>query len=327
MSTEKWWYTDELKPINPKYPKGIVFHVTDSYIAYFSVTLQSFLERVKPNKEYDIVVMTTDISEVNVLLLRGMVKPFTNISLRFYNPHKWIVEFRKTQKIVTFNPTLIYTRMSLPWICEHYDVILDLDVDLIVAADLDVILDVKWQDDQYIAAAPDYGYEGFGDVVPAMKKILGIAQDSIYINCGVQVNHVKAIRRDFAIEDMQKAMNDRYAKHDISPVSLPEQDVFNVVYENHILYLDSRWNVFPDNTIVMRGILFHSDLNVINRWLSDQKEAYIVHYAGNPKPWKDPYLGGSRLWWNMATKTPCFEQLLAMAKKNLADELARYRRS
>ena len=150
-----------------------------------------------------------------------------------------------------------------------------------------------------------------------MKQRLGISQDSIYTNCGVQVNHMRAIRRDFTIEDMQKAMNERYTKDDILPVTLPEQDVFNVIYEKHILYLDTRWNVFPDNTVVMRAILFNRDFNVIQQWLNDQGDAYILHYAGNPKPWDDPYIGSANLWWSVAKKSPYFEKLCIMANKKL----------
>lgn len=67
---------------------AIALAANDYFVPYLSVTLASIVENSSSKRKYDILILTTDISQENKFTLQNLVSSHNNFSLRFVNPAK-----------------------------------------------------------------------------------------------------------------------------------------------------------------------------------------------------------------------------------------------
>lgn len=286
---------DEISPAFTGHDSVVcVFEVSEQYVSFFDVFLKSFLSHISHEHNYDILIFSSDISLESEKIIGEQVKDLPNLSIRFYNPIAIVQEYIRINQHTYLD--LNYYRLALPWILKNYDKALNLGVDMVVVRDIYPLYATHMNDDIYIAGVRDLDYVGRLNMdIPPSELCLSVPEN--YVNADVLLYNLKQIRENVQLHKLMDVWN-RYL------LRLAEQDVINMYFENHILFLDGRWNVFPKGMISDARIQAAAQ-QYQDAWEACLKDPYIIHFAGTPKPWDNPTIGYASTWWNYA-KDSCF---------------------
>lgn len=287
----------------------VVFTVDAKYVAYFSVALQSVVDYASTAYNYDIIVLDTDIQDVDKQLLLSQIDGLRNVSLRFYNVSCLLNEYgvdswwRRQSKM----SVSVYSRLFVPEVFRHYDKVVYLDSDILARTNI-ASLYATDLGDNCLAAVLDYGdaHIAKGEVkntVPPItiteyfRDTLHIRDVSKYFNSGVVVFNVKKMRADNMLEKfIRTAEINNNVAHD--------QNILNAACQDAVLLLDDTWNVQWHVTYWP---------HFTSRSERDVKEiiraAKILHY-NSKKPHRIPEHPLSPHWLVCARKSPYYERLI-----------------
>ena len=112
---------------------------------------------------------------------------------------------------------------------------------------------------------------------------LGVPDGTPYINTGVLLLDLKALRTKDRTEEMLRFIEEKQAVF-----TLPDQDIFTALYGQQTKLLDTMVYNLSDRILT----IYNANLKNPRRGLHWVREnAVILHYCGRNKPWKKPYLG------------------------------------
>ncbi len=280
---------DSIKKIYKGDIPAIVFTLDDTYVPYFSVALAGIAINGLKNKTYDIVVLSTDISEQNKEKLSDFITKFPNISLRFYDIEKIIEKEKQYMKsnIEHINEVAFY-RLFIPSIFKEYKKVIFLDCDICVDGDIAELYNIDLKDN-YIAAAKgmfsishEHNIRISLDRYKAaqyMHEVLSIPVKD-YFNAGVLVFNIKQILQDGKQDEFISKISEAHK------FKYNDQDILNICCHNRVKFLGVEWNFlrkFKDKNSVL----------VYDSMLTSKIKIY--HYVGNNKPW----LKHDRLFYNV----------------------------
>ena len=180
-------------------------------------------------------------------------------------------------------------KFDLPELCLDEDVLLYLDGDIIVKADLSALFEINMNDDTYVAAVRDSGV--------LYSERLKRQQVNNYFNSGVMLLNLDAMRKNDVSNKLVEA------KIRMTDNSLMDQHVLNKVFDDHKILMDYKYNVLYVN--LKRARLFHGiTLDEISNFCGEKfmswddilEKAAIVHYSSFDKPWKFSDVNGGELW-------------------------------
>ena len=280
--------------------RAIVFELSMKFVACFSVCLIALLEHIKQENKYDIVVLTNELRSDVLRTLIKIVKPYPNVRIRFCNPDAVVAPYIQASRHNYFY--MCYWKLAFPDIFSEYSRVLHLGADTLLYRDVHELLETELDENTYMAGVLDMGYSGlvrYGEI-PADE--IGLDSPEHYVNADNLLFNLDVIRRDFSVADLMAWWEPRH-------VRFVEQDAFNAIFKGHIKMLDTKWNVFPDRTLVTRPVL-NNRPEIVAEWQENIKDPYLVHYASNPKPWVEPTIGMGTDWWEYARKSPYYEVLL-----------------
>ena len=306
--------TEEQKVVTPVFAEHavpIVLAANDKYVPYLNVTIQSIFENAQPGRNYDLIVLNSDISDENQKKLK---KSYTaaNFSVRFYNVVGWLENRNlKAQIHIPHITVETYYRLLMQDIMQGYDKVLYLDSDLVVLQDVAELYDTEIGD-HYIGAVVDVDFAGCykgSDPTrkPYYEKTLRMQSPYHYYNAGVLVMNLKAFREHFTTKAIFDAVESREWLYQ-------DQDVLNVLCEGHVYYLGMEWNVvinWKDGVESRLQTLRMAPRQMYLDYLASRKNAKIVHYAGMQKPWNVADCDFAECFWKYAKNTASYEQILA----------------
>lgn len=303
--------TNEQASIVPVFSSNtvpIVLSANNKFVPYLSVTLQSLIQNASPDHNYDIIVLTSDISDDNKLLMKkSFVAP--NVSLRFYNVKQDLSE-RKLYVHMHISVETYY-RLLIQDIMKDYNKVVYIDSDLVLLDDIAKLYETDIGN-CYVAAVTDVDfagcYNGFDpERKPYCDNVLKMENAYHYFNAGVLLMNLDELRKNFttnSIFDLVESNNWVYL----------DQDVLNVMCENHVYYLDMSWNVmmnWKDKTSCRMDTLRAAPHDMYKAYLESRTKPKIVHYAGFQKPWNKADCDYAVYFWQYARNLPIYEQLLA----------------
>ena len=168
---------------------------------------------------------------------------------------------------------------------EWLDRVLYLDPDLVVINPLHALFQMDLEDYFFAAASHVHG---------PMQKLnelrLDMEEPAPYINTGVMLLHLAALRREQDLEEVFAYIR-QYKKR----LLLPDQDVISGLYAPRILPLDPfRYNMTERLFLLRPAARGWMDLDWVRR------HSAIIHYCGRNKPWKKNYLGKLDVFWHEA---------------------------
>lgn len=185
-------------------------------------------------------------------------------------------------------------KFLLPDILPKLDKVLYLDGDLICKADLTELYNTDLGNN-YAAAVPDSGQIYY--------KHAYVRRVTKYINSGVMLLNLKKMRADNLSEVLVRT------KKELTDSNLMDQNVFNVVFDHHLIYLPVRYNFMPVSLWRAKEKWKISDINSL--FVTQYKtvrdlfaDAAIVHYSSKDKPWKASDGAMAYLWHEYGTPTP-----------------------
>lgn len=183
-------------------------------------------------------------------------------------------------------PRQIYYRLAAPLLLpDTLDRILYLDVDTVIINPLKELYDMDFEGAYYIACTHTQRALSLFN-----QTRLGVEEDVPYINTGVMVLNLPALRKNLCMEDIRD-----YANAKKKVFILPDQDIITGLYGSKIKLADTmRYNLSDRILSFYNADPRHEKLNL--DWI--RKNTSVIHYCGKNKPWKDNYLGVLDVFYN-----------------------------
>lgn len=292
-----------LQPAFQENSVPVVFAANDKYIPIFAACLHSLLEHISPENNYDIVLLSSDIRKETKEPLLQMTAAWTNVSLRFYDPHHLIRDYdlRASGHISVET----YYRFLIQEVLPQYDKVLYLDCDIIVMADIAELY--RTDVEGYLLAAvrdPDF----LGQIHGASKNTQKYVQKSFpmknpdnYFQAGVLLFNEREMRKAYSLDQWLTFCTSPYKYHD--------QDVLNLYCEGRVKYLDMAWNVLTDcDHTRISQVVVHAPAPIREEYRLAYENPRIIHYAGHLKPWHKPTEDQAQHFWSAIKNTPFYEE-------------------
>ena len=282
----------------------ICFSANSDFLPYTAVMIQSIIDNSKPSKNYDIIILYSDMEEPLREKLCSMKDGYENIEIRFFDVSKHVENFNFfTGSVYTKSPYSreVYFRLLIPTLMPEYDKVIYLDGDMITLADVSELYDVDISD-FLIAACRDYAgiahcYTEGDDRREYRSEILGSDDVDGYIISGLVIFNVKKFNERYTARELMEFSSSReWRQHD--------QDVLNALCFGEIHILPGGWNYLFDNSLVK-----NLPSPLYNEYVSSEQNLKIVHFAGERKPKIEKPTRFSELFWNMSKKTPFYDIL------------------
>ena len=300
--------TDWPETLHPAFDQNnvpVVFAADDNYVPYFSACMQSVIDHSSPENNYDLVLISKNISHVNQDILREMVAEYHNISLRFYNPTPLINGYRLHANAHITEET--YYRFLIQEILPYSDKVLYLDCDLVVNSDIAELYSTDVSGFMLAAALdPDFlGQIGGADpnTQEYVRTKLQLKNPENYFQAGVILFNEEEMRKSHSLQEWLG-----YAE---TPYRYNDQDVLNLYCEGRVKFLDMSWNLITDMEFKrFSNVISYASALVQDQYEKAHRNPAIIHYAGCIKPWYQPEEDLARYFWRELRKTPYYEIVL-----------------
>ncbi|MEF9892077.1 MAG: glycosyltransferase [Anaerorhabdus sp.] len=314
---------EELKPVFSENFSTILLTSSDYYVPYCATTIKSILCHINPKTNYDLIILQQDISRNNMEKLDLLVSQYENVSLRFYDPRRKLLNYPGFDRIcldfgVTRFPPILAYRAFIPYLFPNYEKMLWLDCDLVVESDISELYKIDMNNkilgfvhDIVICAfanGSDPSYQKYYRDSPIMKDIY------LYGNAGVVLLDLEKFRNMLSLDEFIKRSGEY--KH-----MIPEQDTINCIFEGHTYFIDRRWNIitFASGPEWAQRFVPYEPYQ---EYLEAKKNPFIVHYVGPEKPWNNAEANMGCRFWYYAQMTEFYNiilqrQIEAIVKKEL----------
>ena len=285
---------------------AIAVAANDYFIPYCATFLKSVAEHSDSKKNYDILLLSQDISDINVKHVEKLLSAWSNISLRVIDPSVLIDQYIFYIRGHFSKET--YYRLVLPELLPNYDKVLYLDSDMIAMDDVAKIYDENI-DGYLLAACHDADtaglYNGYEkDKKEYTDKVLKLKEPYQYFQAGVLLLNLEEFRKRYTTKQiLDFAVSEKW--------QLLDQDILNKLCEGAVKYIDMSWNVMVD----FAGVRINQIIALAPRWLNEmyqeaRQDPKIIHYAGPQKPWLDPEMDFGMQFWECARGTAYYEIML-----------------
>ncbi len=264
---------------------NIVFAVNDGYASKLGVAIVSILENNK-NEKFNFYILSSDFSEKSQSLIEKIKQKYQNFTIKYIIPDHSLFDGLKLN--IEYISVETYYRYVIANILPHISKALYLDADLVVNGSLTDLYNLNLKN-FYCAGVKDSHIEKIG-----YKAQIGFSDSDLYINAGVLLLNLSAIRKDNIVEKLfhnTKKLADKILYQD--------QDIINITFKNNIKELDSVFNFATIN---------------VKEEKDKRNSAIIIHYTGKRKPWHKGCKNKARKIWlkyNRLYKKIIFKNFLA----------------
>lgn len=283
----------------------IVFAAGNNYMAIFATCLQSLIEHLNPEYNYDVVLIQTDVSEENKKALVGMCAAYENLSLRFFDATMLLSGYQLKANAHISEET--YYRFLIQEALPDYEKVLYLDSDLVINGDIVELFETDIND--YVLAAtrdPDF----LGQINGANKETMEYIKTDFrmknpydYFQAGVLLFNEKKMRERHTLKEWLDLAS--------VPRMYNDQDVLNLECEGEVKYIDMKWGMIVDHDHSrVKDVISYAPDAIQKEYALAHANPMIIHYAGFKKPWYDPTEDYAQEFWKYARKTVYYEELL-----------------
>lgn len=283
----------------------IVFAAGNNYMAIFATCLQSLIDHLNKNYNYDVVLIQTDVSNDNKKILQSMCESYSNLSLRFFDATCLLSghELKANAHISVET----YYRFLIQDVLPDYEKVLYLDSDLVINGDVAELY--KTNIENYTLAAthdPDF----LGQINGANRETMEYVETDFkmkdpynYFQAGVLLFNEKKMREKHSLKEWLNLASIPHLYND--------QDVLNLECEGEVKYLDMKWGMIVDHDHSrVRDVISYAPDKIQKEYAMAHANPMIIHYAGFKKPWYDPTEDYAQEFWKYARKTVYYEELL-----------------
>lgn len=279
----------------------------DGYVPYLSTLLQSIADNANAKRNYDIVILTTDITEDNQAALKQQIET-PHISLRFFDVTPIAKGKMDDLKLRGHFQIETYYRLLMQDILLDWDKVLYLDSDMVVLRDIAELFDTD-VNGYLLAACKDADTAGlYNGYEPSRKpytdEVLKLSKPYDYFQAGTILFNLDMFRTTFEVDDMIALAAQGQWK-------LLDQDVLNVLAQGCVKSIPMEWNVMTDwRGLRIKRIISRAPKELYDEYMEARKHPAIIHYAGPEKPWNDPESDMADYFWEYAKETPYYDGLI-----------------
>ena len=288
---------------------------SNDYAPFCGVLVTSIIANSKDENNYDILIFERNITLENKRLFYSLIENKNNFSIRFFN----MTTISKSLTVSTHSHFALEGSLKLYLLTEmfsKYDKFVAVDSDLVFNKDVADLYAVDLEG-YYMAAVDDVimkqlvtdkhlsGGAGNSPKIPAgeyIKEYLGMQSSDVYYNTGVIVLNLKLCREHNVYEKVIEKLNTK-------DYWFIEQDVLNEVCFERTKKLDLRWNVLSGNNGLQRIKEILTD-ELYEEFILSLDDYYVMHFAGNHKPWFEPTLNYADRFFKYARISPWYEQII-----------------
>ncbi len=211
----------------------VFFACDDAYVKFMMVTMRSLIDHASPEYEYRLYVLHTDITDLNQSKVKTMETE--NVKITFCDVSKELSKIEKKISIRDYYSSTTYYRIFIANLFPQYNKVLYIDSDTILLDDIAKLYQYRLGTN-YIGAIQDYlvkDVDVFGEYA---ENVLGISRVA-YFNAGVVLINSYQFRQN-EVEKLFVELLNTY-----SFVVAQDQDYLNIICQNKVLWIDSKWNV------------------------------------------------------------------------------------
>lgn len=297
---------------------AIVFSSSDYFSKFLAVCIKSVIDTASAENNYDIVIFERNISERNKKRIWELVKNKENFSIRFFNIkdvmknyHFFLNSNRISQET--------YYGLLVPFLLPNYERAIVMDCDMIVKKDLsslyfedlegkaiggvnDIVL-LGWLNDRKGKDAHTY-----------YKEYLHVNDPYKFFNGGLLLIDFKKYRAIVTKEKVENYINNYKLR-------IVDQDIINILMEGRTKLLDVRWNHLIYVEGAVSEAIHDAPVEAQKLYFESQQAPYVIHYAGDVKPWNEPSVDFGDDFWEEARKTPFYEEILYGMINNISQKI------
>lgn len=292
----------------------IVTAADNNYADFAGILVNSIIKNADPNDNYDIVILTHNITDDKIMDILTLIQGRDNFNIRFLFVNNIMeqldIQVSDNYKIVT------YYRLLLQQLMQKYSKVLYIDSDVIINANIKELWSIDMKG-YYIGATYDMliaAWQNYDSGMQVYFESLELNNPGKYIQAGVVLFNIAELNKNFEKNLLiQRACQERYI--------FADQDLLNILCKGKIKYLDLSWDVLN---------LSNEGFNLCESYLpEDLKEDFyralekpkIVHYTEQSFPcWKLDRRFGD-LYWKYANETVFFDELCFKKNKKLYEDL------
>lgn len=281
----------------------IVFAANNSYSIFCYTAIYSLIQNAGKKYFYHIYVFQTDISDDNCGMLESLSSG--NVKVECVNISQYTQNVYLKGSLHLSIET--YYRLFIPCILPQYEKILYLDSDMCILADVAELYECDLHG-YAVGAVLDVPCEP----LERHLKNIGKLDYRKAFNAGVLVINTTKFEEDKIREKCLAILEEDY-KRKIRKLIFADQDALNIVlYENYCI-LDKRWN-YQHQYLWRTHEVFEEFRQT---YIDDQFKVFIMHFAGDKKPWKYPELPLANVFWKYAKEMPEFKKLISCIMKEV----------
>lgn len=266
----------------------IVFSTNDTYALYCYIAIYSLLKFADHNNSYDIRVFMVSLSQENVSLLEGLTNEYASVTCMDVMPYVKDADLRG----LSFFSVETFYRLFISQILPQYKKVIYLDSDLLVLQDITSLFHTK-MNGHPIGAVHDV----VCSYLAGHAKELGLEVRNMF-NAGVLLIDTEEYDRQNIRQIGLKLLEEDY-KNKHRKFIYVDQDVLNVTVCNNVEFIDDRWNF--QWAFSWRLDCIYDEYR--ERYEKVSEKPWIIHYAGDRKPWSYPLLPNAHYFWDMAEET------------------------
>lgn len=316
--------TNGLPPAFKQNNVPIVYNFSKGYVPPFTICLKSAMRYYSPDKNYDIVILTRELTDEQMGVIASMVEGHDNISVRYLNPAPF---FRGMKYFMADRlPLEGFFRSASPFILKQYDKLIYMDSDMLVKADLAELYDTDVSG-YYLAAVQDLVAKAFLnmkdktayaiDYIYRAKYRMRLRDPYTFFNSGLMLLNCAEIRRDFQWQDMMNFWKGVDFKCD-------DQDMLNSLFQGHVKFLDLSWNLFAKTNEAFAKVYEEAPEMDYEAYLAAREHPKIVHFITEIKPWNVCQGDFVMEFWHLARNTPYYEALVEYVAGFLSQSVSSY---
>lgn len=286
----------------------VVMATDDNYACFVGLAIESIRAFASAGNFYKIYVLFNKLSVYHIQKLESIKDK--NLCVKCVNVSRLIDE--KGAELVTrahFTKEMYY-RLLIPEILPFFDNVIYLDSDLLVNRDLGE-MPISFLGDNYLAAVRNY--VGRATRIRLARDFDLRAEE--YFNTGVLIFNISAWLRD----NLVQRCFDYLKKVDLGKLIYPDQDLLNVICRGKVFYMDETWNFYWN--------MLHGDPEYVKLCRTVSKRLVnnysILHYASDKKPWNQPELDLSSVFWQAVEPSAFKMEILRKTMEQQKNEVNR----
>ncbi len=251
---------------------NVLVTLNRGYLGHFGVMLSTLIPCTADSVH--LYVLHDDLTKEDEAEERRL---FPEVEFTFISMDKTLCEGFPAAKRY---PYTVYYRIFAPLVLpKEVDRILYLDCDLVIHNNIDGFYRMEFGDALF-AACSHTERQAFVRMFNRVR--LGVGRDKVYMNTGVLLMNVKALRAALDVDEIREYTVDNKRR-----LILFDQDVMCRFFGDRVIVCDTMKYNLSDRQLIRLGVNLDDD--ACTDWVD--KNNVIVHYIGKNKPWKPDYRG------------------------------------